>query len=109
MRLSEAFEIDGEQKERGVRYVVVGKKTDQSLRRVPLPAAVLPYLPKSIKEPLFALTKHKDPSDAASKRLNRFLMTSALRTRARWRIRYGTAPRIGYARPDAPKMSGGPS
>ena len=42
MRLSEAFEIDGEEKERGVRYVMVGKKTEQSLRRVPLPAAVLP-------------------------------------------------------------------
>jgi hypothetical protein len=53
MRLSEAFEIDGESKERGVRYVVVGKKTAQSLRRVPLPAAVLPYLPKAIKGPLF--------------------------------------------------------
>ena len=53
MRLSEAFEIDGEMKERGVRYVIVGKKTEQSLRRVPLPAAVLPYLPKSIKGPLF--------------------------------------------------------
>ena len=52
MRLSEAFEIDGEEKERGCRYVIVGKKTEQSLRRVPLPAAVLPYLPKSIKGPL---------------------------------------------------------
>ena len=40
MRLSEAFEIDGEMKERGVRYVIVGKKTEQSLRRVPLPAGV---------------------------------------------------------------------
>src|SRR6266550_5121772 len=38
MRLSEAFEIDGELKERGCRYVIVGKKTEQSLRRVPLPA-----------------------------------------------------------------------
>ena len=73
MRLSEAFEIDGEEKERGVRYVIVGKKTEQSTRRVPLPAAVLPFLPKSIKGPLFDRTKHKDPPDAASKRLNRFL------------------------------------
>ena len=73
MRLSEAFEIDGEEKERGVRYVIVGKKTEQSLRRVPLPAAVLPYLPKSIKGPLFDRSKNADPSDAASKRLNRFL------------------------------------
>src|SRR5664279_323003 len=53
IRLSEAFEIEGEEKENGCRYVIVGKKTEQSLRRVPLPAAVLPYLPKSIKGPLF--------------------------------------------------------
>jgi integrase len=102
MRLSEAFEIDGEEKERGVRYVVVGKKTDQSLRRVPLPAAVLPYLPKSIKKPLFALTKHKDPSDAASKRLNRFLddigitdprkVAHSLRHRAQDRLRAAGCP-----------------
>jgi integrase len=72
MRLSEAFEIDGEQKEGGVRYVFVGKKTAQSLRRVPLPAAVLPYLPKTITGPLFK-SNYKDPADAASKRLNKFL------------------------------------
>jgi len=53
MRLSEAFEIDGELKERGVRYVIVGKKAAQSLRRVPLPAAVLPHAPKVIKGRLF--------------------------------------------------------
>jgi integrase len=69
MRLSEAFEIEGEQKEKDCRYVVVGKKTEQSLRRVPLPAAVLPFLPKAIKGPLFA----GDTAAAASKRLNRFL------------------------------------
>lgn len=45
MRLSEAFEIDGEMKERGCRYVIVGRKTPQSHRRIPLPAAVLPFLP----------------------------------------------------------------
>ena len=33
MRLSEAFEIDGEMKERGVRYVIVGHKTEQSKRQ----------------------------------------------------------------------------
>ena len=73
MRISEAFEIDGEDKERGVRYVIIGKKNEQSLRRVPLPASVLKYLPKSIKGPLFDRSKNADPSDAASKRLNRFL------------------------------------
>ena len=67
MRLSEAFEIDGEFKERGCRYVIVGKKTEQSERRVPLPANVLPFLP-GIKGTLF-----RNNVPAASKRLNRFL------------------------------------
>jgi integrase len=57
---------------------MVGKKTAQSLRRVPLPAAVLPYLPKAIKGPLFDRSKNADPSDAASKRLNRFLDDSGI-------------------------------
>ena len=69
MRLSEAFEIEGEEKEKGCRYAIVGKKTEQSLRRVPLPAAVLPFLPKTITGPLFPRTT-RDPPDAASKRLN---------------------------------------
>ena len=72
MQISEAFEIEGEDKERGVRYVIVGKKTEQSLRRIPLPAAVLPYLPAKIMGPLFK-SNATDASDAASKRLNRFL------------------------------------
>ena len=102
MRLSEAFEIDGEEKERGVRYVIVGKKTEQSLRRVPLPAAVLPYLPKSIKGPLFDRSKNADPSDAASKRLNRFLdncgivnkrkVVHSFRHRAQDRLRAAECP-----------------
>jgi integrase len=53
MRLSEAFEIEDELKERGCRYVIVGKKTEQSERRVPLPASVLPFLPGIIKGSLF--------------------------------------------------------
>ena len=68
MRLSEAFEIDSEMKERGVRDVIVGKKTEQSERRVPLPVAVLSYLPKVIRRLLF-----EGDTAAASKRLNRFL------------------------------------
>ena len=102
MRLSEAFEVDGEEKERGVRYVIVGKKTEQSLRRVPLPAAVLPYLPKSIKGPLFDRSKNADPSDAASKRLNRFLddcgivdkrkVVHSFRHRAQDRLRAASCP-----------------
>lgn len=101
MRLSEAFEIDGEEKEKGCRYVIVGKKTEQSLRRVPLPAAVLPFLPKAIKGPLF-VSDHVDPSDAASKRLNRFLddcgiadprkVVHSLRHRAQDRLRAASCP-----------------
>jgi integrase len=101
MRLSEAFEIDGEMKERGVRYVIVGKKTEQSLRRVPLPADVLPHLPKVIKGPLF-ISKHADPPDMASKRLGKFLDDSgitdprkvvhSLRHRAQDRLRAAGCP-----------------
>jgi len=101
MRLSEAFEIDGEETERGCRYVIVGKKTEQSLRRVPLPAAVLPFMPKAIKGPLFA-SNDADPSDAASKRLNRFLddcgitdprkVVHSLRHRAQDRLRAAGCP-----------------
>jgi integrase len=74
MRLSEAFQIDGEGIEGGARFVIVGKKTDQSLRRVPLPAGLLPHLPAKIKGQLFArIGTLKRTSDAASKRLMRFL------------------------------------
>jgi integrase len=68
MRLSEAFEIDGEFRERGCRYVIVGTKSPQSKRRVPLPTAVLPYVPRNIDGPLF-----QGSARAASKRLNLFL------------------------------------
>jgi integrase len=97
MRLAEAFEIDGELKERGCRYIIVGKKTEQSLRRVPLPAGVLPHLPKSIKGPLF-----RGDARAASKRLNRFLndigivdprkVVHSLRHRAQDRLRAAGCP-----------------
>jgi integrase len=97
MRLSEAFEIDGELKERGCRYVIVGKKTEQSLRRVPLPAGVLTHLAESIKRPLF-----QGDARAASKRLNRFLneigivdprkVVHSLRHRAQDRLRAAGCP-----------------
>ncbi|HEV2715918.1 MAG TPA: tyrosine-type recombinase/integrase, partial [Terriglobales bacterium] len=97
MRLSEAFEIDGEFKERGCRYVIVGKKTEQSERRVPLPASVLPFLPGIIKGPLF-----RNNVPAASKRLNRFLndcgiadprkVVHSLRHRAQDRLRAAGCP-----------------
>jgi integrase len=101
MRLSEVFEIDGEMKERGVRYVIVGKKTEQSLRRVPLPACILQYLPKTIEGRLF-VTKHLDPPDMASKRLGKFLddigitdprkVVHSLRHRAQDRLRAAECP-----------------
>src|SRR4029079_6445693 len=56
MRLSEAFEITSEAQERGVRYVILRHTTEQSKRRVPLPAGVLAHLPKLIKGPLFGDT-----------------------------------------------------
>jgi integrase len=97
MRLSEAFEIDGEMKERGCRYIIVGRKTSQSLRRVPLPAVVLPFLPRKIEGLLFP----GDPR-AASKRLNRFLngvriedrrkVVHSLRHRAQDRLRAAGCP-----------------
>jgi integrase len=74
MRLSEAFQIDDEEpKEKGHRFVIIGKKTKQSKRRVPFPAGVLSYLPKAIKGPLFA-----GSAPAASKRLNRFLRDNGI-------------------------------
>jgi integrase len=101
MRLSEAFEIEDEQKEKGCRYVIVGKKTEQSLRRVPLPAAVFPFLPKNITGPLFPRST-LDPPDAASKRLNRYLddcgianprkVVHSLRHRAQDRLRAAGCP-----------------
>jgi integrase len=97
MRLSEAFEIDGEMKERGCRYVIVGHKTPQSHRRVPLPTAMLPHLPKVIDGPLFA-----GGTPAASKRLNKFIrrigivdkgkVVHSLRHRAQDRLRAASCP-----------------
>jgi integrase len=97
MRLSEAFEIDGEMKERGCRYVIVGKKTEQSLRRVPLPSDVLPFLLRAIGRRLF-----QGNARAASKRLNRFLdeigianprkVVHSLRHRAQDRLRAAGCP-----------------
>jgi integrase len=73
MRLSEAFQIEDEEpEEKGHRFVIIGKKTKQSKRRVPFPAAVLPYLPKRITRRVFGDYTRAN-TQAASKRLNRFL------------------------------------
>jgi integrase len=68
MRRGEAFEIDHEETEKGIRYCIVGTKTPQSHRRVPFPADLLPHLPKKITAPLFA-----GRMDNAGKRLRAWL------------------------------------
>ena len=96
MRLSEAFQIDDEMKERDAA-IIVGRKTSQSLRRVPLPTAMLPFLPRKIEARLFP-----GGPKAASKRLNRFLndvgiddrrkVVHSLRHRAQDRLRAAGCP-----------------
>jgi integrase len=78
MRVGECFHIDGEQVERGVRFVMVGTKTEASLRRVPLPAKVLPLLPKAIKGKLF-----EGNARAASVRLGRWLRATGIEDSAK--------------------------
>ena len=69
MRLGEAFHIKGEGPSNGgPRFVWVGNKTENSLRRVPFPKSVLPHLPAKISGPLFEGT-----SPAASHRFTEFL------------------------------------
>jgi integrase len=69
MRLGEAFHIKREEPNNGgPRFVWVGNKTDNSLRRVPFPKSVLPYLPTEIDGPLFT----GDPK-ATSRRFTEFL------------------------------------
>jgi integrase len=68
MRRGEAFEIDHEKTDDGIRYCEVGTKTDASYRRVPFPKDLLPYLPEKITGPLFTGRK-----DGATKRLGKWL------------------------------------
>ena len=68
LRRGEAFEIDREQTENGIRFVTIGTKTPQSLRRIPFPADLLPYLPKKITGQLIL-----GRMDTAGKRLREWL------------------------------------
>lgn len=68
MRRGEAFEIDSEAVESGVRYCIVGTKTEASRRRVPFPESLLPYLPAKISGRLIRGSK-----EAATLRLGRWL------------------------------------
>lgn len=138
MRISEAFEIGtrtewagenvvGEGVENGIRFCVVGHKTNASKRRVPFPRDVLPYLPKRITGPLLdakaanRFTRHtiERLAAAASKRLNRFLrsvgiedpskVVHSMRHRAKDRLRAVECPKdtqfwlLGH---DDPKSEG---
>jgi hypothetical protein len=102
MRLSEPFQISEEflEKAKGhkpVRNVIVGEKSEQSERRLPIPMAVLPLIADQISGPLFLGTEA-----AASKRLNRFLrkigikdkrkVIHSLRHRAKDRLRAEACP-----------------
>ena len=68
MDRSEAFSIKGERIENGVRYCIIGTKTEARPRRVPFPKILLPHLPKKITGPLFEARK-----DTTSKRITEFL------------------------------------
>jgi len=68
MDRGEAFAIASERIENGVRYCVVGTKSEARPRRVPFPKILLPHLPKKITKPLFTGRK-----DSASKRVTEFL------------------------------------
>jgi integrase len=68
VRRGEAFEIDSEEIEDGIRFVTIGSKTPQSLRRIPLPADLLRYLPPKITGQLIT-----GRMDSAGKRLREWL------------------------------------
>ena len=98
VRRGEAFAIDREQTENGVRFCVVGSKTEASLRRVPFPKDLLPHLSKKITSPLFT-----GRLDGATKRLRKWLgdigisdpnksPMHSLRDRAKDRLRAAGCP-----------------
>jgi integrase len=68
MRLEEPFQVREEFEEDGIRYIVIGTKTDQSKRRVPLPDCVMAMLPDRIMGPVF-----QDSAETAAKRIRYFL------------------------------------
>jgi integrase len=76
MRRGEALSIEREYNEKGFRYVIVGTKSDAAHRRVPLPDAVLPLLPRAIKGPIF---EEKWLTDLGQKNLGRNLLLAVRR------------------------------
>lgn len=97
MRHSECFAATEEFEENGVRYIMIGEKTDTSYRRVPLPNALLPYLPGRITGPLFDDTV-KNVSKNLLRALRRVGITDprkvvySLRHRAHDRLRAAGCP-----------------
>ena len=69
VRRGEAFEIDREEIEDGIRFATIGTKTPQSLRRVPFPADLIVFLPKP------KITGQLIPGrmDSAGKRLGKWM------------------------------------
>jgi integrase len=103
MRRGEAFEIDREFEEpaldggKGIRYVIVGTKTDASKRRVPLPKGYLDLYPETITGPLFPDT----PNNTSRRLLRRSralgitdprYVVHSLRHRAKDRMRAFACP-----------------
>lgn len=76
MRCGEAYSIDCEYEENGIRFVMVGTKTNSSRRRVPLPQAVLGLLPARIDGPLF---EPGDDIQKTKKNLSRNLLRAIRR------------------------------
>jgi integrase len=83
LRRGEAFEIDREEIEDGIRFCMIGTKTPHSQRRVPFPADLLPYLPEKITGQLIP-----GRMDSAGKRLRK------------WLIEFGVITEIGESDDD---------
>jgi integrase len=101
MDRGEAFSIAGERIENGVRYCLIGTKTEARPRRIPFPKLLVPHLPKHITAPLFPGRK-----DSASKRITAFLkdigITKSGRSLAPFHsFRHRAATKLRQARVDA--------
>jgi integrase len=101
MRRGEAWDIMGEQEEDGLRKVRIGTKSPQSDRWIPLPEAVLPYLPAKIEGSLFS-RKPEDVGKSLIKSMRRLGIRPtqpgtkkdlhSLRHRAKDRLRIAECP-----------------
>ncbi|MFC4173003.1 DUF6538 domain-containing protein [Microvirga sp. GCM10011540] len=97
MRRGEPFQIVEEFREDSIRYVMFGTKSEPSERRVPIPDAMVPLLPRKITGPLFK----RDPRNVGRNLLRtmRSLGISderkvlhSLRHRAKDRLRAASCP-----------------